>query len=263
LAAVGSNHHPNAQPMVSCAGLTKRFGDLHVLRGIDFQAAEGEKVAIIGPSGSGKTTFLRLVIGLERPTAGTVHLAGQPLWGHEPNPSDKHLRKVRSVAGYVFQHFNLFPHMTALENVVAAPIYARDEPRQDAEARGRELLRTVGLADKAGHYPAQLSGGQQQRVAIARALALDPRLMLFDEVTSALDPELAVEVLRVIAELGRRTSMTMLLVTHEMTFARRFADRVVFFDGGNVVEEGAPAELFGQPQNERTRAFLHTVLDPI
>jgi polar amino acid transport system ATP-binding protein len=248
-------------PIVVCRGVGKVFHDTPVLIDVDLDVACGEKVAIIGPSGSGKTTLLRIVMALEQPTAGTVVIDGEPLWS-DAKPRERDLRRVRGKIGYVFQQFNLFPHMTALRNITEAPRHVRGVPREQAEERALELLEMVGLRSKANAYPAQLSGGQQQRVAIARALALDPKVMLFDEVTSALDPELVGEVLRVIAGLALQSNMTMLIVTHEMNFARRVADRVVFFDHGRIVEQGPPSRIFADPAEERTRAFLKAVLEP-
>jgi polar amino acid transport system ATP-binding protein len=253
------------EPMVRFERVTKSFGDLAVLRELDLNVAPAEKVAIIGPSGSGKTTILRILMTLERPTAGVVYVNGVPLWhkrhGSRLVPADRaYLRRVRGAIGMVFQHFNLFPHMTVLRNVTEAPIYVSRQPREAAEAYARELLNMVGLGDKLDNYPYQLSGGQKQRVAIARALAMKPRVMMFDEVTSALDPELVGEVLGVMRKLARETEMTMLIVTHEMGFAREVADRVLFFDHGRIVEDGPPAQIFDCPAEPRTREFLRAVL---
>jgi polar amino acid transport system ATP-binding protein len=245
---------------VEFAGVGKRFGDVSVLDGLELRVRPGEKVAIIGRSGSGKTTILRLLMGLERPTAGKVLLNGQIIWD-EPGAQDmKRVRAAGKHMGFVFQHFNLFPHMTAVENVAAGPMYAQRVGRRAALDKASGLLRQVGLEDKERSYPAQLSGGQQQRVAIARALASDPEVLLFDEPTSALDPELVGEVLSVIAALAANSEVTMLLVTHEMSFARRVADRVMFCDGGRIVEEGDPAKVLTNPSHESTRAFLNAVL---
>ena len=246
--------------------VTKQFGDLVVLDHLDMDVAPGEKVVIIGPSGSGKTTILRVLMTLERPEGGTVEVGGEQLYHEERNgrlvaASDKHIRQVRRRISMVFQHFNLFPHMTALDNVAFAPRKVLGLSRDEANERATNLLTVVGLGDKVGEHPSRLSGGQKQRVAIARALAMEPEVMLFDEVTSALDPELVGEVLGVLRDLAENTSMTMLLVTHEMGFAREIGDRVVMFDGGRVVEEGPPAQIFNQPQEQRTRDFLHAVLD--
>jgi polar amino acid transport system ATP-binding protein len=230
------------------------------------RGAQGEKVAIIGPSGSGKTTVLRMLMTLERIDEGVIWVDGEPLTHMKKNgalvPADNtHLRRVRGKIGMVFQHFNLFPHMTALGNCTEAPRRVLNLPAAEAEARGVELLEMVGLADKVHHYPAQLSGGQQQRVAIARALAMRPKIMLFDEVTSALDPELVGEVLNVIRKLGSEHDLTMLMVTHQMGFAKEFADRVCFFYAGKIAEQGKADEFFANPQNERTRQFLRAVLE--
>ncbi len=245
--------------------VTKRFGDLVVLDELDMDVAPGEKVVIIGPSGSGKTTILRVLMTLERPEAGTVEVGGEHLYHEARNgdlvaASDKHIRQVRRKISMVFQHFNLFPHMTALDNVAFAPRKVLGLSKDEANERASNLLQVVGLADKVGEHPSRLSGGQKQRVAIARALAMEPEVMLFDEVTSALDPELVGEVLGVLRDLAENTNMTMLLVTHEMGFAREIGDRVLMFDAGRVVEQGPPEQIFGDPQEQRTRDFLHAVL---
>ena len=253
-------------PMVRFEKVTKRYGPLTVLDGLDLDVARGEKVAVIGPSGSGKTTVLRMLMTLETIDDGVIHVEGEPLT-HMPRngglvpASQAHLRRVRSKIGMVFQHFNLFPHMTALANCMEAPVTVLGLSRAEASERALELLGMVGLADKKDHYPAQLSGGQQQRVAIARALAMRPKIMLFDEVTSALDPELVGEVLNVIRRLGSEHDLTMLMVTHQMGFAKEFADRVCFFYQGKICEQGAPKDLFGAPQNPRTQQFLSAVLE--
>ena len=252
--------------MVRFEGVTKRYGALTVLDDLNLEVKRGEKVAIIGPSGSGKTTVLRMLMTLERIDGGVIWVDGEPLThvqrGGGMAPADpKHLRRVRSKIGMVFQHFNLFPHMNALGNCIEAPMTVLGMKRREAEERAAELLDMVGLADKKGHYPAQLSGGQQQRVAIARALAMRPKVMLFDEVTSALDPEVCGEVLQVIRKLGSEHDLTMLMVTHQMGFAKEFADRVCFFYGGKIAEQGRPEKLFGSPENERTRQFLSAVLE--
>ena len=230
------------------------FGAQEVLRGVDLSVGEGESVAIIGPSGSGKSTLLRCLNRLEQPTGGHMLFEGRPF------VAGSDVNSLRARMGMVFQHFNLFPHMTVLGNIVEAPIHVRRVPRAEAEAQGRDLLRKVGLVDKAEAFPAQLSGGQKQRVAIARCLAMEPRLLLLDEVTSALDPELVGEVLAVIRDLARQ-GMTMLIVTHEMNFAREVADRVIFMDHGAIVEEGKPGNIFTAPRNERLQRFLKAVLD--
>jgi polar amino acid transport system ATP-binding protein len=239
--------------VISVAGLRKSFGAHEVLRGIDLDVAEGEVVCVIGPSGSGKSTFLRCLNRLEEPTSGRVVVDGV-----EVTAPGVDLDRVRTSMGMVFQAFNLFPHKTALGNVTLALRTVLKLDKAAAEARGREVLAAVGLAEKADAHPARLSGGQQQRVAIARALAMRPKVMLFDEATSALDPELVGEVLGVMRELAE-AGMTMVVVTHEMGFAREVADRVVFLDGGAIVEQGPPAQIFGAPQHERTRSFLAKV----
>ncbi|HSL84497.1 MAG TPA: ectoine/hydroxyectoine ABC transporter ATP-binding protein EhuA [Thermoanaerobaculia bacterium] len=247
-------------------GVEKRFGDEVVLRGLDLDVPRGEKLAVIGGSGSGKSTILRILMTLEGIDGGRVEIDGDSVFteerdGREAPASEAHLREIRRKVGMVFQHFNLFPHMTALGNVMEAPRRVLGLPKEEAEARARELLDRVGLAEKADAHPARLSGGQQQRVAIARALAMRPEVMLFDEVTSGLDPELVGEVLDVLRELARAGDMTMLIVTHQMHFAREIADRVVFLEGGSIVEEGAPEAIFTAPEKERTREFLQSVLE--
>ncbi|MBO0902927.1 ectoine/hydroxyectoine ABC transporter ATP-binding protein EhuA [Jiella sp. MQZ13P-4] len=251
--------------MITLNAVTKRFGSLTVLDGLTFQVEPGEKLALIGPSGSGKTTILRMLMTLEHPSEGHITVDGDQLFhmrrGETLVPAnEKHLHEMRRKIGMVFQHFNLFPHKSVLDNVTLAPILTQKVSKADAEARAMELLDMVGLADKAGAMPAQLSGGQKQRVAIARACALRPKIMLFDEVTSALDPELVEEVLNVMRLLAEETDMTMLLVTHEMNFARDFADRVLFFDAGRIIEDGPPSEIFTNPTHERTQSFLRKVL---
>jgi polar amino acid transport system ATP-binding protein len=246
--------------------VSKAFGDVVVLRDVDLEVPPGQKLAIIGPSGSGKTTLLRLLMTLERPDSGIIEIFGDLLGmqrtksGDLVRDSTRHLREVRGQIGMVFQHFNLFPHMTALENVIEAPVHVRGIPRDEARRQGLELLALVGLADKANVHPRKLSGGQQQRVAIARALALKPKVMLFDEITSALDPETIGEVLKVVRTLAHETAMTMLIVTHEMVFARDVADRVIFMEGGRIVEDDVPEVIFKRPNSERTKAFLRAVL---
>jgi polar amino acid transport system ATP-binding protein len=247
--------------MLTMSGIVKRFGDNTVLRGVSLTVAPGETVVVIGPSGSGKTTLLRCVNLLEDYQDGTVTLDGEPVGyrltrdGQRQRMSEAEIAASRERIGIVFQSYNLFPHMTVLQNITAAPVRVRGIPRAKAEQRARELLAMVGLSDKADAYPARLSGGQQQRVAIARALAMDPKMMLFDEVTSALDPELVTEVLAAMQQLAR-DGMTMIVVTHEMSFARDVADRVVFMDGGVIVEEGPPEQIFTAPATDRVRAFL-------
>jgi polar amino acid transport system ATP-binding protein len=252
-------------PIIRIDRLDKSFGALKVLDGLSFDVMPGEKLALIGPSGSGKTTILRILMTLETITAGHVEVCGEQLWhmqkaGREVPADEAHLHHMRRHIGMVFQHFNLFPHKSVLENITLAPILTKGEPKAKAEARARELLDMVGLADKAEAMPSQLSGGQKQRVAIARALALQPRIMLFDEVTSALDPELVEEVLLVMKRLAAETDMTMLLVTHEMGFAHEFADRVLFFDKGRIVEQGPPEQIFRNPTQERTQTFLRKII---
>jgi polar amino acid transport system ATP-binding protein len=251
-------------PMVIAEGVHKRFGRLEVLKGITLEVQRGEVMCLLGPSGSGKSTFLRCINHLERINAGLLSVDGELVGYREAGGKlhELHEREVarkRAEVGIVFQAFNLFPHMTALENVIEAPIRVLKLPRQEALDRARDELQAVGLEEKAKWYPSQLSGGQQQRVAIARALAMHPKLMLFDEPTSALDPELVGDVLDAMRRLAR-AGMTMIVVTHEMGFAREVADTVVFMDGGVVVEAGPPAQVLGAPKHERTRAFLSSVL---
>lgn len=240
--------------MIEVKNLEKSFGKNHVLRGINETINEGEVVCIIGPSGSGKSTFLRCLNLLEQPTSGEVILDGEKI-----NAPDRDIDKIREKLGMVFQNFNLFPHMSVLDNITMAPIKVKGQARGEAEAEARRLLDVVGLLDKAEAYPSSLSGGQKQRVAIARALAMKPEIMLFDEPTSALDPEMVGEVLTVMKQLAE-DGMTMVIVTHEMGFAREVADRVLFIDGGVILEQGTPEEIFGNPQNERTQTFLSMVL---
>ena len=251
-------------PMVRCLEVHKRFGRLEVLRGVSMDVGRGQVVVLIGPSGSGKTTLLRCINHLEALDSGRIYVDGELVGYRERNgrlreDSEREVARKRSAIGMLFQRFNLFPHLTALGNVVEAPIRVKKLPRRETEERGRELLRKVGLGDKLDVHPSRLSGGQQQRVAIARALAMEPKLMLFDEPTSALDPELVGEVLEVMKSLAQE-GMTMIVVTHEMGFAREVADRVVFMDEGLIVEEGAPAQMFSNPQQQRTQAFLAKIL---
>ena len=253
-------------PIVRAEDVHKRYGRDEVLKGIDLEVAAGEVLCLIGPSGSGKSTLLRCINHLEKIDAGRISVDGELIGYRERGERLYELRerevcRQRAAIGMVFQRFNLFPHRTALENVVEAPLHVKREPRAEAHERARALLERVGLADKAGAYPGQLSGGQQQRVAIARALAMQPKLMLFDEPTSALDPELVDEVLAVMRGLAE-DGMTMIVVTHEMAFARDAGDRVAFMDGGVIVECGAPGEVLARPRHERTRAFLSRVLAP-
>ncbi|MGO8946664.1 MAG: amino acid ABC transporter ATP-binding protein [Ktedonobacterales bacterium] len=251
--------------MVDARDVHKNFHNNEVLRGVTMQVARREVVVIIGPSGSGKTTFLRCINHLEKINRGRIYIEGQ-LVGYRETPnggiaedSEKNVAQMRSEIGMVFQRFNLFPHMTALENIIEAPIQVKHQSHEQARARAMELLRKVGLEAKADAYPARLSGGQQQRVAIARALAMDPKLMLFDEATSALDPELVGDVLKVMRQLAEE-GMTMVVVTHEMGFAREVADRVLFMDGGTILEQGSPDQVFSAPQHERTKTFLGQIL---
>ena len=238
---------------------------MEVLRGVSIEVDKGEKLSIIGPSGSGKTTLLRCINYLEKPTAGHIYVADKLIGEKQSNGkfvhlSDRELAKERAEIGFVFQRFNLFPHLTALGNVAIAPHRVLGLQKQEAEERAAALLDKVGLAHKAGEYPERLSGGQQQRVAIARVLAMQPKLMLFDEATSALDPELIGEVQKVIRELADE-GHTMIIVTHEINFAEEISDRVIFMDGGNIVEEGPPREIFSNPARERTRVFLRQILE--
>ena len=239
---------------VSVKGLKKNFGFLEVLKGMDVEIEEGEVVCLIGPSGSGKSTFLRCLNRLETITAGTVIVDG-----FNVSDASTDLNKVRENIGMVFQHFNLFPHLSVMENITLAPVELKKMTKEEAQKKALELLKTVGLEDKAYAYPAQLSGGQKQRVAIARALAMDPDIMLFDEPTSALDPEMVGEVLNVMKDLAEN-GMTMVVVTHEIGFAREVSNRVIFMDGGYIVEEGTPDQIFNNPQNPRTIDFLDKVL---
>ena len=252
-----------AEAMIRLDGIHKRFGDLEVLKGVDIDVAKGEVVCILGPSGSGKSTLLRCVNLLEPPEKGDIYIEGHDICkgpGSGTGEQSWELDFVRQRVGIVFQQFNLFPHKTALENVTLAQERVLGRSKQEARAKATELLERVGLGDKLDQYPERLSGGQQQRVAIARALAMDPHVMLFDEVTSALDPELVKEVLDTMRELAEE-GMTMIVVTHEIGFAREVADRVVFMDGGVIVEQGPPSEVLESPREERTKQFLGLVLD--
>ena len=240
--------------MIKVKNLKKHFGDLEVLRGIDEHISQGEVVVVIGPSGSGKSTFLRCLNLLETVTEGEVYVDDELI-----NDPKVDVNKIRQKMGMVFQQFTLVPHLTIMENITLAPVLLKKMTKEEAVKRGQELLARVNLAEKADAYPAQLSGGQKQRVAIARALAMDPEIMLFDEPTSALDPEMVGEVLDVMKDLAK-AGMTMVIVTHEMGFAREVATRVLFMDQGVVMESGTPEEIFGNPQNERTRDFLSKVL---
>ena len=255
-----------AQPMVRFASVTKRYGELTVLEGLDLDVQEGEKVAIIGPSGSGKSTLLRVLMTLEGIDDGLIEVDGEPLT-HMPDghgrlvPANaRHLRRVRGKVGMVFQSFNLFPHMNALQNVMEAPVQVLGLSKREARERAEELLAMVGLEDKLEHFPAQLSGGQQQRIAIARALCAQTKIILFDEPTSALDPETIQEVLDVMVKLAHEKNITMVVVTHEMGFARNVADRIVFMADGQIIEEGTPEHFFTNPKNERVRQFLSKIV---
>ena len=241
--------------------VSKSFGELKVLDQLNLEVKDGEKLALIGPSGSGKTTILRILMTLETIDSGFVSVNNDYLWHEKINDkvvpaTDKHLQKMRDQIGMVFQQFNLFPHLTAIENVKQPQILVKKKNESEAKEKAEDLFNMIGLSDKIDHYPHQLSGGQQQRVAIARALAMDPKIMLFDEVTSALDPELVDEVLAVLRKLAADSDTTMLTVTHEMNFAQDFADRVLFFDAGQIVESGSPKDLFSNPREERTKSFL-------
>ena len=254
------------EPIVQFRDVTKSFGDLVVLDSFDLDVAPNEHISVIGPSGSGKSTLLRVLMTIEAIDAGTIKVDGDYLWhmereGRLVTANEAHLRKVRGKVGMVFQQFNLFPHMSALRNVTEAPIHVLGMNKEEATERGAELLNMVGLSDKMNSFPAQLSGGQQQRVAIARALAMRPKVMMFDEVTSALDPELVGEVLGVMRTLATEHALTMIIVTHQMGFAREISDRICFIEGGRIVEQGPPDRIFTEPESERTRAFLKAVLE--
>ncbi len=251
---------------IRARGIRKAFGPLEVLKGVDLDLASGEVVCILGPSGSGKSTFLRCLNHLEKPDAGLVELNGEPM-GYRPEDgkfrelSGRALQKQRATIGMVFQRFNLFPHLSVMQNVMEAPRRVLKLSRKEAAERARRLIERVGLAEKLDTYPAALSGGQQQRVAIARALAMEPSVMLFDEPTSALDPELVGEVLDVMRSLSEVSAMSMIVVTHEISFAKSVADRVIFMDGGVIVEQGKPDEVLSRPTQQRTQAFLRRILE--
>ncbi len=251
---MSENHKMAAQPIVSIAGLNKWYGDFHVLRDISLDVARGERIVICGPSGSGKSTLIRCVNALEEFQEGSITVDGIEL-----GPNLRHVDDIRREVGMVFQSFNLFPHLTVLENCTLAPIWVRNIPKKDAEATAMKFLERVRIPDKANKYPGQISGGQQQRVAIARALSMNPKVMLFDEPTSALDPEMVKEVLDTMVDLAQE-GMTMLVVTHEMGFARQVANRVVFMDAGQVIEANEPQEFFANPQHARTKLFLSQIL---
>ena len=252
--------------LVKFSNVTKQYGDLVVLDKLNLEIKKNEMVSIIGPSGSGKTTVLRVLMTLEKINGGIIYLDGEPLT-HMLNKdklvfaNEKYLRKRRSKIGMVFQQFNLFPHMTAIQNCIEAPIEVLGMKKKEAEERALDLLELVGLTDKKNEHPSRLSGGQQQRVAIARALAMRPKVMLLDEITSSLDPEVVGEVLNVIRSLNKEYNLTMIMVTHQMGFAREISDRVCFFNEGKIFEQGAPEKLFDNPENERTKKFLRAVLD--
>ncbi|MFT4468615.1 ectoine/hydroxyectoine ABC transporter ATP-binding protein EhuA [Arthrobacter sulfonylureivorans] len=252
-------------PAIKFENVEKRFGDNVVLKDLNFEVAKGDRVTLIGPSGSGKTTILRLVMTLEELSGGFIYIDGEPLTheergGKRVELGEKAQKQIRKRIGMVFQQFNLFPNMSVLENIIEAPVHVLGQSKEEATARAMELLESVGLPDKADAHPLELSGGQQQRVAIARALAMDPEILLLDEVTSALDPEIVGEVLGILRHIADTTDITMLIVTHEMQFARDVSNRVMMFDGGKVVEEATPEVMFTNPQHERTQAFLHAVL---
>jgi polar amino acid transport system ATP-binding protein len=250
------------EPIVEYIDLHKSFDDIEVLKGLDFNIYPGEKVVLIGPSGSGKTTFARLLMTLEDVTEGYIKIGGEYLWHEEDEDgelvpaSQEHIHKMRSKVGMVFQSFNLFPHMTALENVIEAPMTVNGMDEDEAIEEGKQMLDRVGLLDRADNYPSQLSGGQEQRVAIARALIMKPEVLIFDEPTSALDPELVGEVLDVIKSIAKEEDISMLLITHEMSFAMEIADQVAFFEDGYIVEQGPPEKIMNQPESKRLKEFL-------
>lgn len=255
----------NNDPIITFENVTKKFGDVTILDQLNFNVQKNEKVTIIGPSGSGKSTILRILMTLETINSGVIYVDGKPLWHEHKNgalvpASERHLRDMRKQMSMVFQQYNLFPHMTVRRNVTEAPIHVLKLSKDEANHLAEEYLDMVGLLEHADKFPSQLSGGQQQRVAIARSLAMRPNIMLFDEPTSALDPELVGEVLTVIESLAVKHDLTMLLVTHEMQFAREISDRIVFIDQGNIVEEGAPEDVFTSPKEERTQAFLQNFI---
>ncbi|WP_109474431.1 ectoine/hydroxyectoine ABC transporter ATP-binding protein EhuA [Ornithinimicrobium cavernae] len=262
--ATTSHPHNGGVPRIQFEDVVKKFGSTTVLEGLNFSVDRGERVTLIGPSGSGKTTILRLLMTLEELTDGYVWVDGDPLThdrrdGKRVELKPKQVSAVRKRIGMVFQQFNLFPNMTVLQNIIEAPVHVLGQSTEQARTKALELLDRVGLGDRGDAHPMQLSGGQQQRVAIARALAMDPEILLLDEVTSALDPELVGEVLGVLQDLAATTDITMLIVTHEMQFAQDVSDRVMMFDSGHIIEEGLPAKIFSDPDNERTRQFLQAV----
>jgi polar amino acid transport system ATP-binding protein len=249
------------KPIVEYKDVHKSFGDVEVLKGIDLDIFPAEKIAVIGPSGSGKTTIIRMLMTLEEPTDGDIIVDGKNLWKMNKNgkmveADEKHLREIRGDIGMVFQHFNLFPHMTILENCMTAPIHVKGEKKKEVKQRSIDMLERVGLGDKINNYPSQLSGGQKQRVAMARALVMRPKIMLFDEVTSALDPELVGEVLEVIRDIAKNDDMAMVLVTHEMDFALDVADKVLFLDNGVIAEQGSASDVIEHSENPRVQEFL-------
>lgn len=253
------------QPVIRFEDVEKKFGDTTVLSGLNFDVAQGERVTLIGPSGSGKTTILRLVMTLEELTGGYIWIDGEPLTHDRRNGQrvalrPKEIAKTRKKIGMVFQHFNLFPNMSVIDNLTEAPVHVLGRDKKEATERGMSLLDQVGLADRSHARPSQLSGGQKQRVAIARALAMDPQILLLDEVTSALDPELVGDVLEVLRDVADNTDISMLIVTHEMGFARDVSHKVMMFDGGQVIEQGKPDDLLGNPQHKRTQRFLTSIL---
>ncbi|MDD9206095.1 ectoine/hydroxyectoine ABC transporter ATP-binding protein EhuA [Georgenia sp. 10Sc9-8] len=252
-------------PVITFENVVKRFGDHTVLDHLNFEVRKGERVTLIGPSGSGKTTILRLVMTLEDLTDGFIYINGEPFTyemrnGRRVERRPKDVAKVATKIGMVFQQFNLFPNMTVLENIIEAPVHVLGKSKGEAVTRAKELLDLVGLADKVDAHPSRLSGGQQQRVAIARALAMDPEILLLDEVTSALDPELVGEVLGVLRNIAENTDITMLIVTHEMQFAQEVSHRVLMFDQGRIIEDAEPSVMFTNPQEKRTKDFLQAVL---
>ncbi|AHG63329.1 ectoine/hydroxyectoine ABC transporter ATP-binding protein EhuA [Advenella mimigardefordensis] len=254
------------EPIIRFEKVVKKFGEVTVLDELDFEVRKGEKVTIIGPSGSGKSTVLRILMTLENINDGVIYVTGKPLWHEEKNgelvpAGEAHLREMRKEMGMVFQQFNLFPHMTVRRNVTEAPVQVLKLSKEEANERADKYLELVGLSDQSDKFPSQLSGGQQQRVAIARALAMHPNIMLFDEPTSSLDPELVGEVLNVIQRLAEEHDLTMLLVTHEMQFAKQISDRVCFFDKGKIVEQGAPDDVLTHPQEPRTQEFLKSFIE--
>ena len=263
---MGSESRHESPPLVRLEEIRKSYGELLVLDGVSLDVSTGQRLGIIGTSGSGKSTLLRLVMGLEQPDSGTINIDGNYLWHEQRNGElvsarRRHVRRVRGQVGMIFQHFNLFPHMTVRQNVTDAPVHVLGVSRTDARERADQLLSTVGLREKADSYPGELSGGQKQRVAIARALAMDPKVLLLDEVTSALDPELVVDVQSVLRDLAKDSRMTFMVVSHDMPFVREFTQRVVFLDGGRILEDSDTDHIFEEPLEERTQEFLKLVLE--